>query len=315
MIHYYGYGDGMENILMKDNKADFFTPKMMFQKPINFKVYMLDDLKNSGYIEHFHSYMQIWYVCQGICSHWINNKCYRMVKGDIFVLPPYVVHKTVLDDEKGVKVIGCEFSAEFFDNKLEEFTRDSNFFDFAFLEPFLVAEDKVRPKLSLTASVQDEVERLMNNMLNEYNEEKLYYEKFLKADLLKLLAIVAREYEGSINKKESGELLDKYRTAIINAIKYINNNYTEDIHLDDICKYSMMSKTYFCYIFKMLTQKTFTEYLLDLRIKKALELLQTTDISITKICYEVGFNDVTHFCRTFKKIVGVSAKSYRNLEA
>ena len=77
----------------------------------------------------------------------------------------------------------------------------------------------------------------------------------------------------------------------------------------------MMSKTYFCYIFKLLTQKTFTEYVSDLRIKKSLELLQNTDMSITRICYEVGFNDVTHFCRVFKKSVGLSAKKYRKLDA
>jgi AraC-like DNA-binding protein len=72
-----------------------------------------------------------------------------------------------------------------------------------------------------------------------------------------------------------------------------------------------MSKTYFCYIFKSLTGKTFTEFCTELRIHKAIELLNTTDMPITEICFNVGYNDVTHFCRTFKKTVGISPKLYR----
>lgn len=305
----------MDHRLNIDESAYFFTSKAEFRRPIRFKAYKVEDNKKSGFIEHFHNYMQIWYVCQGSFVHRISNKYSKMVKGDIFVLPPFIVHEAIFEDENNIRIIGCEFSADFFDNKFEEFTRDTNFIDFAFLEPFLVDEDKVRPKLSLSAWAQEEVERTMNHMLDEYNHEKLYYENFIKANLLKLLAIVAREYEDSINKKESKEILDRYKAAIISAVKYINSNYTEDIHLDDICKYAMMSKTYFCYIFKLLTQKTFTEYVADLRIKKSLELLQNTDMPITRICYEVGFNDVTHFCRVFKKSVGLSAKKYRKLDA
>ena len=152
----------------------------------------------------------------------------------------------------------------------------------------------------------------MNGMLREYNGEEKYYDLFIRADLLRLLAIISREYAERPRTKEFKEISEKYRKDIVCVISFINNNYTDEIRLDDICKYAMMSKTYFCYIFKQLTNKTFTRYVIDLRIEKALELLQNTDMTITKICFDVGFNDVTHFCRTFKKAVGVSAKYYRN---
>ncbi len=293
----------LENIL-------FFDSNSMLNNSIHFKVYDLD--KNiGGETGHTHDYMQIWYVSKGTCIHWINGKEYKMVKGDMFVLPPYVVHKVKAIEGENIHIIGCEFSARFFDNKFDDFTRIKELFDFTYLEPFLVSEDMVKPKLNVSGEAQNLVESILKDMLKEYQSEKKYYNMVIKADLLKLLAIIAREYGNSYENKESEEIFEKYRSAIVNSISYIHENFAEDLHLEDICKHSMMSKTYFCYIFKHLTGKTFTEYLIHLRIQKAIELLVNTNMAITKICYEVGFNDVTHFCRTFKKAVGVSPKFYR----
>ena len=73
-------------------------------------------------------------------------------------------------------------------------------------------------------------------------------------------------------------------------------------------------QTYFCYLFKLLTQQTLVEYIMNLRIQKAIELLKDPANSITWVGYEVGFNDSTHFSRTFKKIVGISPRTYRAIK-
>ena len=74
----------------------------------------------------------------------------------------------------------------------------------------------------------------------------------------------------------------------------------------------MLSPSYFSYLFKSITSKTFTEYLNTLRIASTQQLLKTTDKLILDICYEVGFNNVNHFNRMFKQSVGMSPKQYRN---
>lgn len=292
------------------NNAILMQSETTFKNEIPFKAYNLEG-EVSGEFDHAHDYMQIWYVCRGMCRHWINNKEHSMVKGDLFIIPPYVVHKVRPVEGEDIHIIAFEFAARFIDDNYNSFIKSKEFFDFAYLEPFLVSQDMVKPRFNLSPESQKVVEATMKDMLKEYNSASDYYEMIIKADLLKLLALVAREYKNSHKSQESQEVLEKYRSAIISAIDYINENYKSELHLEDICKYALMSKTNFCYIFKTLTSKTFTEYLIHIRIQKAVEALLKTDETITQICYDVGFKDVTHFCRTFKKVVGVSPKYYK----
>lgn len=292
------------------NNAILLESENTFGRKLSFKAYNLEG-EISGTLDHAHDYMQIWYVCKGMCRHWINNNEHRMVKGDLFVIPPYVVHKVRPVEGEHIHIIAFEFAAKFIDVNYNNFKNSKEFFDFAYLEPFLVSQDMVKPKFNLSPESQIAVERILKDILKEYNSSGDYYEMIIKADLLKLLALIAREYKNTNKSKESQEIIEKYRTGIKNAIEYIHENYNEDLHLEDICKYALMSKTNFCYMFKILTTKTFTEYLTNIRVQKAVEALLRNDASVTQICYDVGFKDVTHFCRTFKKIMGVSPKYYK----
>lgn len=294
-------------------KDIMFFDSGTYLKKIPFKVYKLEgavpDIK-----DHTHDYLQIWYVYKGAFIHSINNNTeYKMVKGDLFVIPPFVMHRVKPVSEEGAVIIGCEFLPQFINNKFENLSYSKDFFDFAYLEPFLVSNNMVRSKLNITGELQVKVEDILLEMLKEYSAEDKYYEILLKGDLLKLLAIVVREYNKGYQSSETKEIFVRYRDAIKDTMQYIQENYNMELHLDDVCKHSTMSKTYFCYIFKSLTGKTFSEYLINLRIQKAMELLLKTDISVTEICFKVGFNDVTHFCRMFKKIIGISPKHYKNI--
>lgn len=103
---------------------------------------------------------------------------------------------------------------------------------------------------------------------------------------------------------------DKYRNhfqklAKINkAIKFINENYTDNLTTSFLAKMVHLSEGHFCHLFKEVTEKTAKEYILSLRIEKALELLDTTEMTITEICYCCGFSDPNYFTRMFKQITG-----------
>lgn len=283
-----------------------------FKKSIPFKVYCIADNNITGTIEHTHDYMQIWYVQRGCCEHYTNDNCHLLVKGNLFVLPPFAVHRIKVIPGEEIEIIGCEFLTEFASQHESLSDKSNGLFDFAFLEPFLVSMEAVRPRLQLMGKSQLKVEELMLEMFYEYCHENKYYEILIKSDLLRLLAIIAREYEEHGDSK-SGELFGRYREAISEAIRYIDEHYNCNIYIEDACKIAMMSQTYFTYLFKQITGYTFVEYVNNLRVAKAMEMLNNHSISITDICYTVGFNDAAYFNKVFRKETGLSPRMYRNL--
>ncbi len=95
------------------------------------------------------------------------------------------------------------------------------------------------------------------------------------------------------------------------ALSYIQNNYQKDISLEDVSREVDISPYYFSKIFKDSTGENFIEYLTNLRIEKAKDLLDNTDLSMKEICSEVGYANQNYFSRIFKKNVGVTPTEYK----
>ncbi|RKR14910.1 AraC-like DNA-binding protein [Maribacter vaceletii] len=98
----------------------------------------------------------------------------------------------------------------------------------------------------------------------------------------------------------------------INAVvHYIENNYKNDISLGSMAKVANMSESAFSHFFKRRTNKSFTKYILDFRIRVATKLLLETEMAINEISFKSGFKTLSNFNRSFKKTHGFSPKDYR----
>lgn len=95
------------------------------------------------------------------------------------------------------------------------------------------------------------------------------------------------------------------------AKSYIEENYHKDISLDDISRKVDISPYYFSKLFKEETGENFIEYLTNIRIEKAKNLLVHSDMNIKNICVDTGYSDPNYFSRIFKKQVGVTPSEYR----
>ncbi|MFT6754831.1 MAG: AraC-like DNA-binding protein [Urechidicola sp.] len=94
--------------------------------------------------------------------------------------------------------------------------------------------------------------------------------------------------------------------------KHINENFGQHISLDEISDLVSMTVPAFCRFFKKTTGKTFTKLVNEYRVVHATKLLFESQMSITDICYECGFNNFSHFNKLFKEFTGKSASKYRN---
>lgn len=96
------------------------------------------------------------------------------------------------------------------------------------------------------------------------------------------------------------------------AKDYIAGHQSDPISLAKICRTLNVSTFHFCRTFKQTTGLTFVEYLSRVRIEKAKSLLHKSDLRVSEIAYEVGFQSITHFNRVFRKIVGYSPTVFRS---
>lgn len=141
-----------------------------------------------------------------------------------------------------------------------------------------------------------------------------YYDSQLESDkiimyslLLKLIYLLCNnsknQYFRSKMKISNYEIIER-------AIDYIKDNLTSDLSLDAVAAYSSLSPIHFHNCFKAATGKTLHEYVEEQRIKKAANLLVTTDSTLTEISYECGFSSQSYFSYAFKRRMKMTPREY-----
>ena len=103
-----------------------------------------------------------------------------------------------------------------------------------------------------------------------------------------------------------------YENYLSKALDYIHNNYTYDIRITDIAKFLCIDRTYLYKLFIRATSLSPQEYLLQYRIKIALQLLQESHLSVSEIAYSCGFRDASSFNKHFKNHLHTTPLKYRS---
>ncbi len=111
--------------------------------------------------------------------------------------------------------------------------------------------------------------------------------------------------------KEKLRLADDIPENIVRSIVYIENNLLSPLNLDKISSEACMSKFHFCRIFKKYVGITPMQYAINMRLKKAMLLLQRKDLSISTVSLKAGFRDLSEFNKQFKKLYGSSPSAFR----
>jgi AraC-type DNA-binding domain-containing proteins len=127
---------------------------------------------------------------------------------------------------------------------------------------------------------------------------------------LELLILITKIYES--NQKVSDVMLTEATEDITVVLNYLNNNYQEKITLQQLSEMFATNRTSLNNRFYKATNLSVIDYLINLRIQVAAAMLRDTQLPISEIMIRVGFNNSTHFWRTFKKYHSLSPKEYRD---
>lgn len=98
--------------------------------------------------------------------------------------------------------------------------------------------------------------------------------------------------------------------SVLSVIRYMEKNYYRNLLLEELAIMVPLGPRQFIRIFRKLTNKHFKEFIQELRINEAKRLLSTRQKEIKSVCFEVGFEDLSHFYRVFRKFTGTTPKNY-----
>ena len=124
-------------------------------------------------------------------------------------------------------------------------------------------------------------------------------------------AVMPLPEEQSAAENSGERMLPSTKVSLDQAIAYIEKNYQRDLTLNEVAACANLSPYYFCKIFKKYAGKSFSKFLLNVRINKAKELLDDKNNTIKKVAYQVGFNDPNYFSKVFHSVTGIRASEYK----
>lgn len=143
-----------------------------------------------------------------------------------------------------------------------------------------------------------------NNNVIEYLDIYELTERFV--DMHEMSSYLGMQYLYDENE-QSGTVNDKF----FEMLRYIDKNYAEAILLKELCSKFYINMSYCCVLFQKYKNMTFSQYLTDVRINKACELLKYHKVTVSDACEKVGYKDYFYFNKVFKKKIGCTPSEYR----
>lgn len=247
--------------------------------PVHFVLY--PEMGVHKFPSHWHEHLEIHYVFEGTTSVWCEGKLTEIKAGECLVINSNELHEGIGGESKHLCII-------------------------------------------ISPSVMGTVNVIYNNViadksLNELAEKLLFeYTNPDKSSNIAIMGyvnlIIAHLNRNHVFKEydKAGYSAYSRKTATLNkVVTYLDENFYQEISLQDVAKLANVNKSYLCNIFHEYTGKTIKEYINELRVEKAKGLLLNTDMPITEISYVCGFNDSNYFARKFRQITGLTPSKTR----
>lgn len=259
-----------ENLVIKIKKEEYETPGIILSS-------------------HWHDQIQFFYCARGNAVIRCNSKEFEVSDNDFVIINSKELHY-IESISEGLTLYLIKIDLTFiYSNKADSIQAQ-------FLTPLsqnlILFENVVRNDESLL--------RCVNRMIHEYFTKEIGFELAIKSQVYDLIVILLRGYIKKIyNESELKSkmlLLERFK----DVIDYIENNFTEKIDLEKLSKIAGFSKGHFCRLFKQITGMSAIDYINNLRINKAFDLLKNSDLNITEIAVSCGFSDSNYFSRIFK---------------
>ena len=259
---------------------------------------------NFGKIWHYHPELELHYVVRGEGVRFIGDNISNFSSGEIILLGENLPHTWRCNEEYYQHQSGLEVEAI-----VIQFLPDCLGKDFIHLpESFLIPKlfDKAKKGMIINGTAREKLIQLLENAPKANQIDKL----LLLMNILKVLAETEEFTE--ITSAHAFYQSNETDSLRLNKIcSFTLTHYKKEITLEEIAAISNLSITSFCRYFRLMTNKTYYDFLIEIRISHACRLLVEDKFPTDVICFECGFNNVSNFYRHFKKVTGTTPMDYK----
>jgi AraC-like DNA-binding protein len=256
---------------------------------------------------HFHNVYELYLVVTPGAEMWVGNKQYLLAPHDLLLLGTNDLHRSVIHDKRNYQRYILYFNPFYMASMNTGATN--------LLESFL----RLRTGGSHRINLGEEKAARLTCMLEELGV--LLKHTGYGADVRRKmqLALILLELEiltrPDASPGENAELTPPGYPLLKPVLDYVDAHYPEELSTEEIGRLFGFNRHQLNELFRQMTGLSFHQYLVQYRIVKAKELLETGNISTTEACLESGFRDYSHFIRTFKELVGLPPGKYANQAA
>lgn len=264
-----------------------------------------DKRPNFGTLWHFHPELELHYIIQGEGTQYIGDTVSSFSSGDLILLGENLPH-TWRCSEKYFKG-NSEQEVEAFVLQFLPTCFGKDFLELPETQSISSLYENAKKGMIIHGKTKEKIAGILHETIKASSLERVIH-------LLKILHTLGSttEYKtispGYANR-HLANVSEMHRLEKIYT--YVLAHYREEISLEKISSIANLSVSSFARYFKQMTNKTFFEFLIEIRISNVCRALIEDQLPIEVICYECGFNNVSNFYRHFKKVTGMTPFSYK----
>lgn len=237
---------------------------------------------------HYHTTYEVYYLLSGDCRYFIDDRTYDLEVGDVIILPPGVIHRTIYSSEPHSRLL-INFASEY-------------------LPPSASSGREGLAYLYRGGEISGRVYELLCRIEEEYRVPDRHTDDLIRCYVAEIVLLLLRSSSVPITREEMNPIVDK-------TIKYIRDGYSQQISLSEAARYSAVSPEHLSRLFKRVTGFGFSEYLTVYRLQRAEEMLiNEPGRSVSEVAFACGFNDSNYFSHRFKQTYGYPPSRMRRKE-
>lgn len=257
-----------------------------------------------AYPLHWHDEFEIIYVQDGSSCFVVDNLKITAFKGDLIVIPPQVPHSIEQHLDNKADFFNFLFRADAIVDK-----STCSYLYEKYIEPFESGFKQITYYQKQYSPLNKEATPLLQELIDKRHDVYSKDELLVISTIFKLLQLI-NKYAKNTHTPSN---IDKSLGFIKDAVFKVQQMYPQDLSIEYMAQSLNVSKSHFMKTFKKTMGVSFTQYLIDYRLKIAARQLKEGKLKIFEISNNCGFNNGSYFIRSFKEKYKTSPKNYQKM--